>query len=226
MMDPLYPFRWIGTPEVADSSFGFVPIERLFYRNNEISDKKQIAEWAEDHAEDFYFFMTRVRGEFPTASALQFIPTELVEDAMTREIVRQPNDPLILGVDVARFGDDCSVLYASRGLDARSILPMVFRGISTDRLEDKILEFCSQNRVEVIFIDGAGLAAVWLIICATATTFLSKTSNSAAKWTAAIKSNMRRSKRDVGQSTRCSEVLGDPAFNRAARSTVRSRVRF
>ena len=85
--------------------------------------------------------MTRVRGEFPTASALQFIPTDLVEDAMTREIVRQPNDPLILGVDVARFGDDCSVLYARRGLDARSILPMVFRGISTDRLEDKILEF-------------------------------------------------------------------------------------
>jgi hypothetical protein len=126
-------------------------------RNVGISDKKQIAEWAEDHAEDSYFFMTRVRGEFPTASALQFIPTDLVEAAMTREIVRQPNDPLVLGVDVARFGDDCSVLYARRGLDARSILPMVFRGISTDRLEDKILEFCSQNRVEVIFIDGAGV---------------------------------------------------------------------
>jgi hypothetical protein len=125
-------------------------------RNVEISDKKQIAEWAEDHAEDSYFFMTRVRGEFPTASALQFIPTDLVEDAMTREIVRQPNDPMILGVDVARFGDDCSVLYARRGLDARSILPMVFRGISTDRLEDKILEFCSQHRVEVVFIDGSG----------------------------------------------------------------------
>src|SRR5262249_53740630 len=98
-----------------------------------ISDKKQIGEWAEDHAEDSYFFMTRVRGQFPTASALQFIPTDLVEEAMTREIVRQPNDPLILGVDVARFGDDCSVLYGRRALDARSILPMVFRGMSTDR---------------------------------------------------------------------------------------------
>ena len=167
-------------------------------RNVEISDKKQIAEWAEDHAEDSYFFMTRVRGEFPTASALQFIPTDLVEDAMTREIVRQPNDPLILGVDVARFGDDCSVLYARRGLDARSILPMVFRGISTDRLEDKILEFCSQNRVEVIFIDGAGLAAAWLIICATGTTFPSKTFNSAAKRTAATRSSMHRSEARCG----------------------------
>jgi hypothetical protein len=35
-----------------------------------ISDKRQIKEWAEDHEEDSYFFMTRVRGEFPTAGAL------------------------------------------------------------------------------------------------------------------------------------------------------------
>jgi hypothetical protein len=124
-----------------------------------ISDKAQIKEWAEDHTEDSYFFLTRVRGEFPTASALQFIPNDLVEAAMTRGITRQPNDPLVVGVDVARFGDDCSVIYARRGMDARSILPMVYRGISTDRLEDMILDFCSQNRTEVIFIDGAGVGS-------------------------------------------------------------------
>jgi hypothetical protein len=126
-------------------------------REVSISDKEQIIQWGEDHAEDSYFFMTRVRGEFPTVSALQFIPNDLVEAAMTRDIERQPNDPLVLGVDVARFGDDCSVIYARRGFDARSILPMVYRGISTDRLEDMILEFCSQNRVECIFIDGTGV---------------------------------------------------------------------
>src|SRR5262249_42697224 len=122
-----------------------------------ISDKAQIKEWAEDHAEDSYFFMTRVRGLFPTASAMQFIPTDLVEAAMIRGIERLPNDPLILGVDVARFGDDCSVIYARRGLDARSTLPMVYQGMSADRLEDRILEFCQQNRVEVIFVDGSGV---------------------------------------------------------------------
>jgi hypothetical protein len=57
-------------------------------RDVAISDKEQIKQWAEDHAEDSYFFMTRVRGQFPTAGALQFIPTDLVEAAMTREIVR------------------------------------------------------------------------------------------------------------------------------------------
>jgi hypothetical protein len=122
-----------------------------------ISDKRQIAEWASDHAEDSYFFMTRVRGLFPTAGALQFIPTDLVEAAMVRDIQRLPNDPLVVGVDVARFGDDCSVIYARRGMDARSILPIVVRGMSTDRLEDLILQFCTEHRVEVIFIDGSGV---------------------------------------------------------------------
>jgi hypothetical protein len=126
-------------------------------RNVAISDKRQIGEWAEDHEEDSYFFMTRVRGQFPTAGALQFIPTDIVEEAMTREIVPNPREPMVLGVDVARFGDDSSVIYPRRGLDARSIPPMTFHGLTTDRLVDKILDFCSQQRVEVIFVDGGGI---------------------------------------------------------------------
>ena len=50
--------------------------------------------------------MTRVRGQFPSAGALQFIPTDLVEAAMTREITIGLREPMVLGVDVARFGDD------------------------------------------------------------------------------------------------------------------------
>jgi hypothetical protein len=122
-----------------------------------ISDKRQIAEWREDHAEDSYFFMTRVRGLFPVAGAFEFIPGDLVEDAMTREPISSPRDPMVLGVDVARFGDDASVIFPRRGMDARSIPPIVLRDVSTDRLEDAILQFCSEHPVEVIFIDGGGV---------------------------------------------------------------------
>ena len=76
---------------------------------------------------------------------------------MIREIEPHPRDPLIMGVDVARFGDDCSVIYARRGMDARSILPIVSRSIGVDRLEDQILQFCLQHRVDVIFVDGSGV---------------------------------------------------------------------
>jgi hypothetical protein len=83
-------------------------------RTVSIADKEQIKQWAEDHTEDSYFFMTRVRGEFPSFSALQLIPNDLVEQAMTREIVHQPNDPMVLGIDVARFGDDASVISRAK----------------------------------------------------------------------------------------------------------------
>jgi hypothetical protein len=128
-------------------------------RDVAISDKDQIKEWAQDHAEDSYFFMTRVRGQFPTVGALQLIPTDIVEAAMTREIVINPREPMVLGVDVARYGDDLSVIYPRRGLDARSIPPMTFAKISTDKLVDKILHFCSEQRVEAIFVDGGGIGA-------------------------------------------------------------------
>src|SRR6516225_4886802 len=121
-----------------------------------ISDKQQIKEWAEDHEEDSYFFMTRVRGEFPSAGALQFIDTDLVEQAMTREPQSLPNDPLVVGVDMARFGDDASVIYPRRGMDARSIAPIIVRKSATDRVEDLILQFCTEHTVDVIFIDGSG----------------------------------------------------------------------
>jgi hypothetical protein len=100
--------------------------------------------------------MTRVRGQFPTAGALQFIDTDLVEQAMVREPQSLPNDALVVGVDVARFGDDASVIYARRGMDARSIAPIIVRKTGIDHLEDMLLQFCTQHQVDVIFIDGSG----------------------------------------------------------------------
>jgi hypothetical protein len=126
-------------------------------RDVPISDKEQIKQWAEDHEEDSHFFMTRVRGLFAHQSALQFIPSDVVEAAMEREVITNPRDPLVLGVDVARFGDDASVIYPRRGMDARSIPPIVLWRTSTDRLEDVILQFCSEHHVECIFIDGGGV---------------------------------------------------------------------
>jgi hypothetical protein len=40
-------------------------------------------------------------------------------------------DPLVMGVDVARYGDDKSVIRLRRGRDARSIKPLKFRNIDT-----------------------------------------------------------------------------------------------
>jgi hypothetical protein len=121
-----------------------------------ISDKEQIAQWAADYSEDGYFFCTRVRGLFPAAGSAQFIATDLVEAAMVREAEYRPNDPLVVGVDVARYGDDSSVIFPRRGMDARSIKPIIVHGLDTVKLEELIINFCLEHHVDMIFVDDAG----------------------------------------------------------------------
>jgi hypothetical protein len=138
-----YGHRWI-TKHVDSRSVSF-------------TNKDQFARWITDYGEDSDFVRTRVTGEFPRTASTQFIGPELVDDAIRRELSPTLNDPMVIGVDVARFGDDLSVIYPRRGMDARSILPLTFQGIPLDKLEDQVVAFCNAHRVSMVFVDGTGV---------------------------------------------------------------------
>jgi hypothetical protein len=121
------------------------------------TNKAELNRWAEDYGADSDFVRTRVLGEFPRTGSVQFIGPELVDEAMTRELSPSYHDPLVIGVDVARFGEDMSVIFPRRGLDARSIAPLTFRGLPLDKLEDRVVAFCNAHPVQQIFVDGTGL---------------------------------------------------------------------
>ena len=70
----------------------------------------------------------RVRGLPPNASDLQFIENSRVYEAQRRPAIQLPNDPLIVGVDVARGGADRTVIRFRSGTDARSIPPIRLTG--------------------------------------------------------------------------------------------------
>jgi hypothetical protein len=53
-------------------------------RNARITNKQQIAQWITDYGEDSDFVRVRVKGEFPRASSMQFIASDMVEAAMAR----------------------------------------------------------------------------------------------------------------------------------------------
>jgi hypothetical protein len=76
---------------------------------------------------------------------------------MGRELEPGFREPLVIGVDVARFGDDESAIFPRRGMDCRSIAPLTFRGLPLDQLEDRIVAFCNSHQVQEIFVDGTGL---------------------------------------------------------------------
>lgn len=62
--------------------------------------------WAEKYGVDSPQYAVRVLGEFPASEEDQFIPTDLFDAAASRTFPPNLDAPRILGVDVARFGDD------------------------------------------------------------------------------------------------------------------------
>lgn len=128
-------------------------------RTVEGTNKTQIQQWMEDYGEDSDFFKVRVRGEFPRAGSMQFIPSDIVDAARRREPEAKLFDPLILGCDIARFGDDETVLAPRRGRDAQSVPWITLRGADTMQVAARIMELHTQYRFDAIFIDEGAMGA-------------------------------------------------------------------
>ena len=128
-------------------------------REVEGTNKAQIEQWLHDYGEDSDFFRVRVRGVFPHAGSMQFIASDLVEAAAgpDRQVLLVRDEPLIMGVDVARFGDDASIIRFRRGRDARTLPPIKLRGADTMELAARVADESRRYRVEAIFIDGGGV---------------------------------------------------------------------
>ena len=126
-------------------------------RTVKITNKAQIASWVEDYGEDSDFLRVRVRGVFPRAGSSQFIGTELAEAAAVRDVAAQLSDAMILGVDVARFGDDQSVIFFRKGRDARMIPPICLRGAETMQVAARVADEAARCQADAVFIDGGGV---------------------------------------------------------------------
>lgn len=126
-------------------------------RTVSITNKEQFDKWAKDYGEDSDFVRVRVRGIFPRVGTLQFISEDLVAESAARDVPLHLHDPFVIGVDVARFGDDASVIYFRKGRDGRSIPPTILRGVDTMTLASKVAECHLQYRADAVFVDGGGV---------------------------------------------------------------------
>ena len=122
------------------------------------TNKKLIQQWIDDYGEDHDFVRVRVRGMFPRVDASSFISRELALEATDRPIPAETtNSPLVLGVDVARFGNNYSVIYPRRGFDARTHTPRVFLGLSTTELAAEVQKTFNALGASMIFVDEGGI---------------------------------------------------------------------
>lgn len=126
-------------------------------RSISFTNKDQINSWIKGYGEDSDFVRIRVLGVFPKHGEMEFISAADVDAAMAREPVAQLSDPLALGVDVARYGSNESVLFFRKGRDARTIPAQSYRGINTVELAAKVVNAYAQYHCDGIFIDGGGV---------------------------------------------------------------------
>jgi hypothetical protein len=129
--------------------------KRVDSRTVSFTNKAQIARWIKSYGEESDFVKIRILGQFPAQGEMEFFTASEIDEAMLREV--DSYGALTLGVDVARFGANFSVLYPRRGRDARSIPRQRYQGLSTVDLADKIWAFNLQSRPDGILIDGGGV---------------------------------------------------------------------
>jgi len=135
-------------------------------RTVEGTNKAQLARDVQDYGgEDSDLTRIRIKGQAPRAGSMQFIPSDVVEQATKTEPTASIYDPLVMGVDVARFGDDESTIRFRRGRDAKSIKPIYLRGVDTMTLAGRVAEAKREHGVDAIFIDETGIGGAVVDRC-------------------------------------------------------------
>jgi hypothetical protein len=119
--------------------------------------ERQIA--ADPEGVDSDIIRVRICGEFPKAGFTTFISRAMVMECMARSFQERDNyhEPIILGVDVARFGNARSVVYPRRGRDAKSLGFHAVQGNDTMQVVDLVLKCIGMYRTRLVAVDGGGV---------------------------------------------------------------------
>jgi len=90
-----------------------------------------------------------------------FVAVRDVEAAMARPAAPDldRDQPLVMGVDVARFGADCSAIVLRRGRDARSWPPELLDGLDLMALAGRVARRAAADGAQAVFVDEGGLGA-------------------------------------------------------------------
>jgi hypothetical protein len=114
-----------------------------------IENKKEI--WSETEAR----YLSKVMGQFPEDDDFAFFPQAAINTAYDASIEDDGAAPLILGVDIARYGQDESVIAANRGGRIR----VIDHWGKTDTVETsrRIHKFAQESGAVEVRIDSGGV---------------------------------------------------------------------
>lgn len=99
----------------------------------------------------------RVRGLFPKTATRQLISTEAVEKCQKHQSEGHEYLPTVMGVDIARFGENSSVICIRQGRKVfdLEVLPKMDLMMQAHQIAERIREV----RPVQVFVDGSGIGA-------------------------------------------------------------------
>lgn len=124
-------------------------------RNVEGTNKVLFKQWEETYGEDSDFFKIRVRGEFPSASAKQLYPTDLIDAARKRELKRDQFGfaTTVISVDPSWEGDDDLIIGIRQGLHYR-ITHVIHKNENDIAIANIVARLEDEVKADAVFVDG------------------------------------------------------------------------
>jgi hypothetical protein len=126
-------------------------------RDSENVDQAYPKYMADKYGEDSNVFRIRVMGDPPKDDERTFIPLDWAISCIDNQFEIDPYAPCYLGVDVARYGEDESIILPRKGL---KIYPWsTFQGMNTIDLGGHALETLREFDADGMGVDEIGVGA-------------------------------------------------------------------
>lgn len=142
--------------ETFNSKRAFWRTRNIDARTVEGTDKNLYQRIIDEYGADSYQANVEVYGMFPSEGDDQFIPVNLVDDAMARPKYKDESAPIVIGVDPARFGADATVIAIRQGRDVQI---KRLRGADTMEVVGHVIDAIEEYHPTMVVIDEGGLGA-------------------------------------------------------------------
>ncbi len=151
------------TQPTGDFAEAFDPTNKLQWWTKNV-DSREVSHTNKTHLNalvekwgvDSDFVRIRVLGRFPEKAYDGFISPNSVIAAQQRELYTDEGAALIMGVDIARFGDDDTVFQFRQGTDARSFPRITMKGADNVQVATRAAELISKYKPDGIVIESVG----------------------------------------------------------------------
>lgn len=123
-----------------------------------VLDEEEISDMKEDMTE--IEFRQEMLCDFDVSVYNAVIPLELIEKSCSKKLTERDivkGTPVVLGVDVARYGDDRTTIWMRKGPLVER--PRVFKGLDTMAVVDQIIDAMRYWNPKAVFVDGGNMGA-------------------------------------------------------------------